>query len=118
MRQRQSLRVFFLRFSVAVLSVIFRFELLYECIQFAEIDICKDWTDPRTLGSAAIGSVVFPIFQVTCPEKFPEQFDEALVGNTPSDNADEDMMVDVVKAALDVALYKPFHACERPLYFG
>ena len=70
------------------------------------------------MGSAAVSRVIFPIFQVACPEEFPEQFDEVLVGNTPSDDADEDMVVDVVKAALDVALYEPFHACERPLYFG
>ena len=39
---------------VAVLPVIFRFELFYECVQFAEIDICKDWADPGALGSAAV----------------------------------------------------------------
>lgn len=103
------MRVFFLRFAVAVLSVVFQFELFYECVQFVEIDICKDWADPGALGSAAVGDVVFPIFQVTCPEKFPEQFDEALVGNTPSDDADEDMVVNVVETALDVTLYEPVY---------
>src|SRR5262249_31907801 len=90
--------------------------ILHESIQAIQVDIGKDGRANSPLGSAAVRFTVCPSLQVSSLKHRADQFQEAIVVNTVSDDREQHLVVDAVEAFGDVSFDEP--TCSIPLgYF-
>jgi hypothetical protein len=62
--------------------------------------------------------VFHPVLQIPGLEQLPNQVNESLVLYPSFQNIDQDVVVDVVEASFDVALYEPADAGKGFLYLA
>ena len=60
--------------------------------------------------------MISPVLHIARFQELPDKPDEMLVLNAPAQNVDQHMMVNVVKAPLDVSLNEPLDPCKILLY--
>jgi hypothetical protein len=84
-------------------------------VQLMEVDVGQQWADDPTLRGPAEGVMVLPVLPIPRFEQVREQPEESVIVDISSDGRQEDRMVDVVEAALDVSLDEPDRPFPRPL---
>jgi hypothetical protein len=84
-------------------------------VQLMEVDVGQQWTDDPPLRRPAEGVIVLSVLHVPRFEQVRQQPKEPVIVDIPSDGRQEDRMVDVVEAALDVSLDEPDRPFPRPL---
>jgi len=82
---------------------------LHKSVKLIKVDVCKDWTDARTLGHAAERGIIFPVLHIPCIEEFPNQLNKGFIFNPPAQDIYKAMVVYRIKIRLYISLHKPFH---------
>src|SRR5262249_27652049 len=80
---------------------------LDEQVEFVEVDVGEDRAAHAPLWGSDKRAPPFLPPQVARPEGFPDQAEESLVRDPLSQQGDQDVVVDLVEAGLDVALDDP-----------
>ena len=81
-----------------------------------QIDIGQNRRDNPTLGRSTICDVITPVLHVSGFQKFVQQLYQPRILDFSVYQPHQNSVVNVVKATLDVALYKP--PCPGELLFG
>ena len=80
-------------------------------IQLVQIDICQNRADDPALRCAGIGLVKCPLFHISGVQKFPYQPQKPFIRNSLPQYTDQNIMVDTIKKAVNVAFNEPL--CSR-----
>lgn len=88
----------------------------HKFVQLMQIDIGQNRRDNPTLGRSTICDVITPVLHVSGFQKFVQQLYQPRILDFSVYQPHQNSVVNVVKATLDVALYKP--PCTGELLFG
>ena len=84
-------------------------------VELVEIDIGKNRTDDAALRSAAVALVQLAILHISRIEKFTDKAQKTLVLNSFTENANHDIVVDIVEEAFNISFHKPLAPCKAIL---
>src|SRR5262249_11287777 len=79
--------------------------------EFVKIDICQDRAENASLGGAQQRVVRLFLPQVTCPKGFPDQIQEAFIRNLLPKQRNQGVVVNFIKARLDISFHDPDYPC-------
>ena len=94
-----------------------RRERFHEAVQFCQIDVGQDRTDPGALRCSGECAVVFPLLHISRFQKFPHQGDKMFVLDTSAEDFNQNVVVEAIKAGGNVALNHPVDARKVSLNF-
>ncbi len=78
-----------------------------EFIQLVQVEIGKDRTHNGPLGSATVGLIPSPIFEVSCFEQAANEAEKPFIFDGFSQDGEQQFMRKRIKALRDIAFYEP-----------
>ena len=83
-------------------------KLCHVLVKLIQIDVRQYGTDDSALRRAAVALMHTVIFHVARVQEFPNQAQETLIFDSFAENANHDIMVNVVEEAFNISFHKPF----------